>query len=44
VPVLIGTGLTPFGELVADIRLEHVRTQTFRSGMVQSSYRVVPPS
>ena len=44
VPVLIGTGLTPFGELTADIRLEHLRTQTFRSGMVQSSYRVVRPA
>ena len=29
VPVLIGTGHTPFGELAADIPLEHVRTQTF---------------
>jgi len=44
VPVLIGTGLTPFGELAADIRLEHVRTQSFRGGMVQSSYRVVRPA
>ena len=26
VPVLIGTGHTPFGELAADIPLEHVRT------------------
>jgi dihydrofolate reductase len=41
VPVLIGTGLTPFGELAADIRLEHVRTQTFPGGMVQSTYRVI---
>ena len=40
VPVLIGTGHTPFGELAADIPLEHVRTQTFRGGMVQSTYRV----
>jgi dihydrofolate reductase len=40
VPVLIGTGHTPFGELAADIPLEHVRTQTFSSGMVQSTYRV----
>ena len=40
VPVLIGTGHTPFGELPADIRLEHVRTQTFPGGMVQSTYRV----
>ena len=44
VPVLIGTGHTPFGEFVADIPLEHVRTQTFRGGMVQSTYRVVRPT
>jgi dihydrofolate reductase len=43
VPVLIGTGHTPFGELAADIPLEHVRTQTFRGGMVQTTYRVVRP-
>ena len=40
VPVLIGTGHTPFGELDADIPLEHVRTQTFAGGMVQSTWRV----
>ncbi|MGY2129471.1 dihydrofolate reductase family protein [Blastococcus sp. SYSU DS0617] len=40
VPVLIGTGHTPFGELSADIRLEHVRTRSFAGGMVQSTYRV----
>jgi dihydrofolate reductase len=44
VPVLIGTGHTPFGELAADIPLEHVRTQTFRGGMVQTTYRVVRPN
>jgi dihydrofolate reductase len=43
VPVLIGTGLTPFGELAVDIPLEHVRTQTSGGGMVQSTYRVRPP-
>lgn len=41
VPVLIGTGHTPFGALAADIPLEHVRTQAFAGGMVQSTYRVV---
>src|SRR3954463_16357724 len=41
VPVLIGTGHTPFGELAADIPLEHVRTQTFPGGMVQTTYQVV---
>ncbi|RBY75171.1 dihydrofolate reductase [Blastococcus sp. TF02-09] len=40
VPVLIGTGHTPFGELPADIALEHERTRTFAGGMVQSTYRV----
>jgi dihydrofolate reductase len=40
VPVLIGTGHTPFGELPADISLEHVRTRTFPGGMVQTTYRV----
>jgi dihydrofolate reductase len=40
VPVLIGTGHTPFGELAADIQLEHVGTRTFAGGMVQSTYRV----
>jgi dihydrofolate reductase len=42
VPVLIGTGHTPFGELAADVLLEHVRTRTFSGGMVQSTYRVRP--
>ncbi len=41
VPVLIGMGHTPFGELAADIPLEHVQTQAFAGGMVQSTYRVV---
>ena len=40
VPVLIGTGHTPFGELAADVPLEHVRTQTLSGGMVQTTYRV----
>ena len=40
VPVLIGEGHTPFGPLPADVRLEHVRTQTFPGGMVQTTYRV----
>ncbi len=44
VPVLIGTGHTPFGELAADIRLEHVRTQTYAGGMVQTTYRVARPA
>lgn len=41
VPVLIGQGLPLFGEVLADIRLEHLGTKDFASGMVQSHYRVV---
>ncbi len=40
VPVLIGTGHTPFGELAADVPLQHVRTRTYPGGMVQTTYRV----
>lgn len=40
VPVLIGTGHTPWGELAGDVALEHVRTRTLAGGMVQSTYRV----
>jgi dihydrofolate reductase len=40
VPVLIGSGHTPFGDFPADIPLEHVRTEVFPGGMVQSTYRV----
>jgi dihydrofolate reductase len=40
VPVLIGTGHTPFGELPADVALEHERTEVFPGGMVQSTYQV----
>ena len=41
VPVLIGTGHTPFGPFPADIPLEHLRTRAFPGGMVQSTYRVL---
>ena len=41
VPVLIGTGIPLFGPLQRDIRLEHVATREFASGLVQSEYRVV---
>jgi dihydrofolate reductase len=41
VPVLIGAGHTPFGELPADVRLEHERTHVYPGGMVQTTYRVL---
>jgi dihydrofolate reductase len=40
VPVLIGEGIPLFGPVVSDIRLEHVQTRSFASGLVQSEYRV----
>jgi len=41
VPVLIGQGLPLFGEVLSDIRLEHLGTKDFASGMVQSHYRII---
>jgi dihydrofolate reductase len=40
VPVLIGAGIPLFGPLPRDVRLQHVATRTFPSGLVQSEYTV----
>ena len=40
VPVLIGEGIPLFGSLPHDIRLDHVATRHFPSGLVQSEYRI----
>ncbi|HEY3051959.1 MAG TPA: dihydrofolate reductase family protein [Thermoanaerobaculia bacterium] len=40
VPVLIGDGVPLFGTLPRDIRLHHVATRHFPSGLVQSEYHV----
>ncbi|MFM7200130.1 MAG: dihydrofolate reductase family protein [Myxococcota bacterium] len=40
IPVLIGKGLPLFGALPHDVALEHVETQAYPSGMVQSRYLV----
>ncbi len=40
VPVLIGSGIPLFGPLHRDIRLRHVSTRTYPSGMVSSEYEV----
>jgi dihydrofolate reductase len=40
VPVLIGEGIPLFGRLPRDIRLEHVETRSYRSGLVRSEYRI----
>jgi len=41
VPVLIGTGIPLFGALPRDIRLRHVATHQYQSGLVKSEYTVV---
>jgi dihydrofolate reductase len=40
VPVLIGEGVPLFGTLPRDIRLRHVATRHYPSGLVQSEYQV----
>jgi dihydrofolate reductase len=40
VPVLIGDGVPLFGGLPRDIRLRHVATRHYPSGLVQSEYQV----
>ena len=38
VPVLIGSGVPLFGALKTDIKWKHIRTQSYKSGLVQSEY------
>ena len=40
VPVLIGTGIPLFGPTTRDIRLKHIATRQYASGLVQSEYEV----
>jgi dihydrofolate reductase len=40
VPVLIGQGIPLFGSLPQDVKLQHVTTQTYASGLVKSEYEV----
>jgi dihydrofolate reductase len=42
IPVLLGRGIPLFGPISHDVRLEHLSTRAFPSGIVQSEYRVVP--
>ena len=41
VPVLIGEGIPLFGPLPHDVRVVHVATRSYPSGLVQSEYEVV---
>jgi dihydrofolate reductase len=43
VPVLIGEGIPLFGSLDRDIRLSHIATRSYPSGLVQSDYRIGQP-
>jgi dihydrofolate reductase len=40
IPILIGEGISLFGPLAHDIKLQHVSTRAFESGFVQSKYKV----
>jgi len=40
IPVLLGSGIPLFGLVSRDIRLDHVVTRAYASGMVQSKYVV----
>ena len=40
VPVLIGDGIPLFGTLPRDVRLRHVATQQYPSGLVKTEYHV----
>ena len=40
VPVLIGDGIPLFGVLPRDIRLRHIATRHYSSGLVQSEYQI----
>ncbi|GLQ90720.1 dihydrofolate reductase family protein [Dyella flagellata] len=41
VPVLIGAGIPLFATLERDIRLRHVATRSYASGLVQTEYEVL---
>ena len=40
IPVLLGSGIPLFGPLSRDIRLKHISTRAYASGMVQSEYLI----
>jgi dihydrofolate reductase len=40
VPVLIGQGISLFGALPHDVKLRHVATQSYKSGLVKTEYEV----
>jgi dihydrofolate reductase len=42
VPVVIGEGIPLFGRVPKDIKLRHLTTRQYQSGMVTSEYEVIP--
>ncbi|HET9742382.1 MAG TPA: dihydrofolate reductase family protein [Terriglobales bacterium] len=40
VPVLIGQGIPLFGPLTKDVPVRHIKTQSYKGGLVQSEYEV----
>ncbi len=44
VPVLIGEGIPLFGDLPRDIKLRHIGTRPYKSGLVTSEYEVIAGS
>ena len=42
VPVLIGQGIPLFGALDRDVKLHHIETRQYASGLVKSEYLVLP--
>lgn len=40
IPVLLGSGIPLFGTLSRDIRLQHVATRSYPSGLVQTEYTI----
>jgi dihydrofolate reductase len=41
IPILIGEGLSLFGELEADVKLELIKSESFKNGFVQNKYRTL---
>jgi dihydrofolate reductase len=39
-PILIGEGLSLFGKLEEDVKLELIKSESFKNGFVQSKYKV----
>jgi dihydrofolate reductase len=42
VPVLIGDGIPLFGSVPHDLKLRHLGTRQYKSGLVKSEYELVP--